>query len=291
MCLCPRSQTLSRSEANGSRAALSPAPRPGERLTAGSRFPRCGFMGSGGACHRRRSEGSPRAPSPAGLGRQRNGPRGTGATRTPIIPATGEPLRAGYVTSARTSGEGGGAPVPPAGAARRRLPPLPAGPSAPSGRGERAQRAPTHRARRVPPAQRVPARASYGQKRDRPPRARPARVPIGRGRVTPAGRAGGGGARAAAIGRAGRRSLYISLTCGTMFPPTAAAASRACPAAGRPLPSPAPPPLGRTHRRPPRRPLLKPRQLRSPPSAPSARRHHRYETAGPRKMDGGAEVT
>lgn len=291
-CLCRYSRTLSPSKAGGGRTALSPAPRPGDGLTAGRRFPRCGFTGSGGgACHSRPSEGATRAPSPAGRGRERDGPRGTGATRARIVPTTGEPRREGYVTSARRAGEAGEPLSPPRTAARRPLPSLPTAPPAPSGSGERGRRAPTHRARRVPAAPRLPARASYGQKRDRPPRTRPARAPIGRGRVTPAGRAGGGGARAAAIGRAGRRSLYISLTCGTMFPPTAAAASRACPAAGPPLPSPAPPPPRRTHRQPPRRLPPKPRWLRSPPPAPAARRHRRYPTAGPGRMDWGAAVT
>lgn len=75
VCLCPHSRTLSRSKAGWSRGALSPAARPGERLTAGRRFPGCGSTGSGGACHSRRSEGAPRAPSPVGRGRQRDGPR------------------------------------------------------------------------------------------------------------------------------------------------------------------------------------------------------------------------
>lgn len=47
--------------------------------------------------------------------------------------------------------------------------------------------------------------------------------------MTPAAERGGGGARCSPIGCAARRSLYISLTCGTMFPAAAAAAAGAAP--------------------------------------------------------------
>lgn len=159
VCLCPHSRTLSRSKAGWSRGALSPAPRPGERLTAGRRFPGCGSTGSGGggACHSRLSERAPHAPSPVGWGRQRDGPRGTGATRAPIVPATGEPRREGYVTSARRAEEEGEPlypPRPPPAAPSRRPPRAPQ-PLVAAGSAPRRPPLTAHNASRRPGASRL----------------------------------------------------------------------------------------------------------------------------------------
>lgn len=93
---------------------------------------------------------------------------------------------------------------------------------------------PTHRTPHVRPARRSPAPTSYRQKRDRASRTRPSRAAIGCGYVTLTKDRGGGGARCSSIGCAARRSLYISLTCDTMFPPPAATAAESAPTASPP---------------------------------------------------------
>lgn len=123
-------------------------------------------------------------------------------------------------------------------------------------RGKRYRPA-THRTPHVRPARRSPAPTSYRQKRDRASGARPSRAAIGWSYVTQTKERGGGGARSSPIGCAARRSLYISLTCDTMFPPPTATAAESAPTAS-------PPPSHRHH------PFLSPPPPSVPPS-PSPR--------------------